>query len=219
VKKKYPLHQTVEIEGQKIHFNKVIIYPTRVALEIKYDITNSKKIFDFDDLRLVDEKGEEYATSRDGSIRMDDYTEILYLESNYFKHPKELYLKASRLKALDKDKLEVIVDLQKEELLKKPDDRLSLEEINKTPEQIEFVFSIKKELPDDEKYAYNILKGQYTDSLGKSYDIDTFASSTGDKEYGRNYIHIDNIDYANPITFTIVQYPTRIYGDINIKVK
>ncbi len=220
MKEEYLLNQTVTIEGQKIHFNKVTIYPTRVSLEIKYDEANNKKIFGFDDLRLVDENGEEFASITNGIIGMpiDDYTEIIYLQSNYFNRPKHLYLKASRLKALDTDKLEVIVDLQEEKLLKQPDERLHIDEINKTSEQVEIVFTYKKEFPYDVKRAYSLFNHQFKDSSGKIYEHLGEGSSAGE-EYGRSYVTIENIGYTNPITFTIYHYPTRIYGDINIRVK
>ena len=63
MKTTYDIDQSVVIEGQKITFQKVTIYPTRSVLNVSYDPENKKKIFYFDDLTLVNEKGEEWVQS------------------------------------------------------------------------------------------------------------------------------------------------------------
>lgn len=58
LKEVYAVNRTMEIDGQKITFEKVIIYPTRIALYIHYDPLNSKKILGYPDIGIVDEKGD-----------------------------------------------------------------------------------------------------------------------------------------------------------------
>jgi len=56
-KKSYPVNKTVEVEGQNITFKNITIYPLRTAIEIEFDPDNTKKLFTFEDLRIVNEKG------------------------------------------------------------------------------------------------------------------------------------------------------------------
>jgi len=227
LKEEYYLNETVMIEDQSITFNKVTVYPTRIAVEVTYDNNNSKKIFSIDDLRIVDEKGEEFAAITNGISRryISDNTHVFYLQSNYFVKPKELYLKASRFKALEKDKLEVVINLEEGKITRRPDERIRLDNVgvNQKGDEIVLEFLLKREQPLDEKYFYDIFNFQYTDSFGNNYDAK--GSSFGSFPVNEDgfdqqiFYNVENIDYLGPIILQIDQYPTKITGDISIKVK
>lgn len=219
----YVINEAVTIEDQIIYFKKITVYPTRIAVEIEYDKNNSKKILGYDNLRIIDEKGREFASINNGVIgsKLDENKEIVYLQSNYFNRPQELYLKVNSVKSLDKDELNVIVDLENETLIKSPDDKIKLAYINETAENIELIFSLKKE-PIDANYQYFIFSNEYSDADGNVYDRTQSESWGGPIEEGYDQAilyRIENRDYPNPINLKIDQYPTRIYGDVNIKVK
>ena len=77
------------------------------------DPANTKEIFGFEDLRLVDEKGETWTSINNGitsSGARDDDVNIYYLQSNYFEEPKELYLQFNKLMAMDKDEAFLLID-------------------------------------------------------------------------------------------------------------
>src|SRR5699024_5283218 len=127
-----PINETVSLEGQKITFKEIIVYPTKIAIHVKYDEQNSKELFAFDDLAIVNEKGEEWASIN--GISGQEYIkneEFIFLQSNFFEQPEELYLQFSSIRALDKDQLDVIVDVEQERLLKSPDDQIELLEVSK----------------------------------------------------------------------------------------
>src|SRR5699024_7128399 len=93
-KEVFPINETVIVEGQKITFKEIIVYPTRIAVQAKYDEQNSMELFAFDDLAIVNENGDEWA-SINNSFTAQEYIEneeILFLQSNFFEQPKELYL-------------------------------------------------------------------------------------------------------------------------------
>lgn len=102
-KKTYKLNKKVTIEGQKITFLDATIYPIRIAVHVKMDPNNSKKLLNFDDLRLVDENGETWNKIANGvtASKISDDEAIYYLQSNYFREPKELYLVLNKIQAVD----------------------------------------------------------------------------------------------------------------------
>ncbi|MCM3630303.1 DUF4179 domain-containing protein [Paenibacillus glycanilyticus] len=218
MKETYAINQTVTVEGQRITFGKMTVHPTRIELETAYDPANTKKLFYFDDLRLEDEKGEIFGTITNGVSGSDisENSHVLYFQSNYFRKPEHLYLRASSIRALDKDKLEVKVDLDRRELLALPDSLLTIKEAGASDEdgQDMLVFGLKNENPLDQGRAYSLFDMEYTDASGQSFR----SSRTGSS--GEEYrLYIPRKSYQSPLTLRIADYPARIHGDINIKIK
>lgn len=218
----YTVNKNIEVEGQKIYFKTLTITPTRIALAVEYDKNNTKKILGFDDLAILNEKGEEWARINNGvsaSIR-DDYNEILYFQSNYFANPKELHIKGSSMKALDKDKLEVVVNMEKKELLKSPDNRLKLKSIINNREETILEFSLITDEVLDEKRAYGVFSHEFKDGNGTSHISGSNSTHTnGSNEQDILYHISKDVKYKSPIYLKIYEYPTRIKGEFDIKVK
>lgn len=62
------------------------IYPLRVALTMRFDEGNDMVFLQFKDLRLEDEKGEEWSSIRNGSMGfggVGDLEKTYFLQSNY----------------------------------------------------------------------------------------------------------------------------------------
>ncbi|WEK54459.1 MAG: DUF4179 domain-containing protein [Candidatus Cohnella colombiensis] len=208
------INKTVTVEGQHITFGEMTVYPTRIGIEVEYDAANTKKLFYFDDIRLVDEKGEAFGTIMNGvsASQIDENRTILYFQSNYFLKPKELYLRARSIRALDKSKLEVRVDLDEMKLLSRPDSLLSLESTSKRELWNErgLIFNLR----NDEMRSYNLFKNSYTDATGQTFESNRSESSN---EYYQYFI--EKVEQQSPITLTIEDYPARIYGDVNIQIR
>jgi len=219
--KKYALNKNIEVEGQIITFKNLTITPTRMALEIEYDKNNTKKILGFDDIEIVDENGENRSTINGISgTKIDDYNEIIYFQSNYFANPKELYIKGSSIRALDKDKCTVEIDIENNKLLKSPDDKFILSSINKKDKELILDYKVISNDPKDKDKHYNSFHNEIKDSNGKVYQEDrsssSFSASSGNNI--TSYITIDN-EIKSPIYLNISNYPTRINGDFKLKVK
>lgn len=218
LKETYDLNQTVTVEGQKITFGKMTVYPTRIMLEVAYDPANMKKLFSFDDLRLEDEKGEAFGSIVNGmsGSNFAENSQVLYFQSNYFRKPEQLYLRASSIRALDKDKLEVKVDLGRKQLISQPDDLLTLKDFGTSDEddQDMLVFGLKNENALDQYRGYSLFDSTYKDASGQSFDSHRTGSSTDEYRF-----YIEKKDYQGPLTLTIQDYPTRIHGDINLRIK
>ncbi|MFM1652214.1 DUF4179 domain-containing protein [Brevibacillus sp. B_LB10_24] len=219
MKETVPVDQTVDIAGQKFTFTKAVIYPTRIELGVEFDPDNTKNIMGFEDLEIVDETGEVLNTNL--SV-IGDSKQTIYFESSYFSQAKELYVRGSKLMALDKDKSSLVIDLGEKKLLKVPDQRVQLESIFRGTAYTTINLLIEQ-LPGD-KHAYSIVDSEFTDAAGKSYQTEgstTIAHSDEDESsrVQRTSFHIKTEDYTGPLTFRITNYPTRISQPFKVRLK
>ncbi|WP_240951528.1 DUF4179 domain-containing protein [Caldanaerobacter subterraneus] len=219
LKEVFILNKTVEIDKQKITFEKVIIYPTRIAVYISYDTKNTKKILGFYDMKITDEDNDIFGQISNGvtSTIKDDNNIILYFQSNFFKKPKNLYIVFSKIKAIDKDKEYVLIDLKNNTILNKPDEKLNLNDIVNNGNYIELVFTIEK--IDNSNNYYSPFYSEFEDSSMKKYNFSNWSIHGVEKEkIEKVIIKIPNVSYNNPVKFKIVDYPLLV-GDKEIKIK
>jgi hypothetical protein len=217
-----PIGETVVMNGQRITFEKLIIRPTRMELHIAYDPANTKQIFGFDDLRFVDEHGAAYGPIANGltGTKPDDDHEVLYFQSSFFSDAKSLVLTGSSAKALDKSGLEVQVDLDRQRLLTRPDDRLELIRVNRSDAGLELTFKLRNDHPLDEHFAYHIFSHRMVDAEGRVYESSSSGTSLAIDGYNEFFSWFPDAGNAvGPVTLTIDQYPTRISGPFRIEIR
>ena len=222
MQRNYSINETIEIEKQKIIIEDVVINPTRIAVNVEYPSSNTKKILRYDDLQLVNEKGEIWATIINGvsGTRRDDNHETLYFQSNYFTDPKELYIKGSSINALDKDKLVLELDIEENKIIKAPDDRLSLKSVKRTEETTSYEFNINVEGVFDNKYCYHIFGYNLKDSDGNVFHQQNSGFGTDGTNIQRvEYTLASALKLKSPIYINIDDYPQRIIGEFRVKIK
>jgi len=218
------LQKTITIGGQQITVQKLTLYPTRISVDIAFDPANSKHIFGFERLRIIDENGEELANGTNGlnASRPDDDHITLYFESNYLASPRRLTLKADGIRALDKDKLNVQVDLEQKRILQAPDSTLTVSDIAETPENQLLI--LKMQPPTDhESNLASILDWSFKDSSGKEYSLNKMGASNREeqgKKFRELMYYLPKENYHNPLTFRIIDYPSLVAGgEIDIQLK
>lgn len=214
-KKTFALNKTVTIEGQKVHFKEAVMYPLRVGIHVQIDPKNQKKILEFEDMRLEDEKGELWTKITNGitSTTISEYEFVYYLQSNYFKEPEELYLAFNKIQAVDKDYSAVVVDIEKEKILKQPPGN-KLSGLEVSGQSIRLNLSLEKEFPYG---IFSVVK----DGDGHDMDIDSsFVSTYGEEGYQSVGISIPNLkSYPNPISLELSFFPEWIGGEERIRIK
>jgi hypothetical protein len=216
-KEVFEVNETVEFEGQKITVEKVSIYPTRIGVTVHFNEENSKRIFAFEDLRLMDETGEEWAAINNGTVisHTEEDRKEFYLQSNYFKKPKELYLRFNSVRALDKKELDIIIDPDKLEILKSPSDSRLLKV---SREENDLMLTFQKGSQDGHG---NISIDQAVDQNGRKIGDGSQAVRWSDEE---GFVEI-LIPYfgekaaSGPITLKLNDYPSNIKGQANIRLK
>lgn len=209
----YELNKTVVIEDQKIKVKKVTIYPLRVAVHVEIDPDNSKKILEFQDLRLVDQYGEVWSKIQNGTTasKLSDSEIIIYLQSNYFSKPKELYLVMNKIQAIDKDEAYLLVDTEKRQILKQPTGS-SLSNLELTGTRLSLILNTKKE------FNYAIF-GSIIDAKGnKFYSEHSFETGLNENKQ-KIGLKLPSENYTNPLKIEFDFYPAWIEGDVKIKLK
>ncbi len=214
-KKTYKLNKTVLVEGQKLTFAQVDIYPLRVAVKIKMDSNNTKKILNIDDLRLVDQNGETWGESTNGpsASLVSENEQILYLQSNYFRKPKNLYLVLSKMQAIDKKDGAIVIDTQKLTILNQPPGN-KLSNLRKEENELVLMMQATKD------YHFSFM-GKIKDANGKELHSSS-ESSSGPDENGKIRVGFDLSEmkeYKNPISISPFFYPSWIEGKVKVKIK
>jgi hypothetical protein len=208
--KVYTLNETVEIEGQNITVKSITIEPIRVAVHVEMDPKNTKKIFEFKDLRLVDEKGEAWTSIQNGTTAqiLSEDEKIIYLQSNYFEEPKGLSLQFNKLMALDKEESYVIVDTEKSEIIKQPSDNL-YSKIDVGPDYIIFFYK-----GDEGYHPFST----FIDKNEKEFQSNgSWTSGTsGEMKLG---VQLPEEPFENPLKIPLNFHPRWIEGNVKINVR
>ncbi|MDX8290883.1 DUF4179 domain-containing protein [Metabacillus indicus] len=207
------MNNTVSVENQKITFKKLEITPLSAALYVEYDKENTMELFAFDDIRLTDEKGEPWSLFHNGLVgtEVSDTEDVIYLESNYFETPKELYLEFSRIRGVSKDYAEVIIDPVKHTVVKQPqDDVFSLIEV--TANEVRFTYTEDREMS-------SMLINDVTDANGKSVYVHSSNEDFGDGKK-RFSVRFDRRKAGfGPLTMKFIDYPGFIKEKTKINIK
>ncbi|RYI25625.1 MULTISPECIES: DUF4179 domain-containing protein [Bacillus] len=216
-KKVYTLNKTVSIKGQKITFKNVTIYPLRAAVHVTFDPENNKKIFNLDDLRLVDENGEVWSGIVNGATAsiLAENEKIFYLQSNYFKEPKQLYLTLNKVMAIDKEDTEVVINTETLKIIKQPKAE-KLSGVNLEGRNL----SVKVRAGQD--YHHQLfITAKDAEGRDLSNGSSFFQTSVDGvyQEYGLMLSEADPLKYKNPITLELGAFPTWIKGDIKLPLK
>lgn len=211
--KPYVLNKVVELDGQHFTIDEVVISPLRVGVQITFDPNNMEKILSFEDMRLVDERGEVWSEIANGVSAFGNekgkMTHTFFLQSNYFSTPKKLYLQINKAQAIKQDQAFVEVNTNTKELLAFPDGpQLQLVDANR--KGIELLFSVKDFHYDPFTTAI--------DARGKEISISSF-STYGEEDATHWGLTFETTSYTNPIRLELHAYPTYIEGDVKVEVK
>ncbi len=118
----YELNEKMSFEGQNITVKSVSISPIRTGVTIALDPNNEEKIVDFDDIRILDEKGEEWSAIDRGTVATGSVDEgtTYYMQSNYFREPKKLTLSIGKVLIVGKEQDYIDVDFNQNKVVSKP---------------------------------------------------------------------------------------------------
>jgi hypothetical protein len=212
------VHKEVTVSGQKLRIERVNIYPTRLTLDISFDSSNSKRIFNLSEMTIVNEKGE---VLQNKSAVLGESGQTIHFDSSYFSKPKSLTLKVGRIMALDKDKLTMKLDLNKKKILQAPDDKVTVTSVQRRTDG-GYVVDLRLQSPNIERYHFGYtLVGKLIDANGKEYKTGQIRSGTdgsSDKISTQIEILSDN-SLQNPVSIHLSDYPSWIEEPFEVKLK
>lgn len=212
--KVYSINEEVEMDGQKIMVKEIKVYPLRVAVSIEFDEQNEMEILQFEHMRIEDENGEVWSSIQNGTSGfggVENKERTYFLQSNYFKEPKELYFKFDKVQALPKDESYLLIDFEKKEVLEQPSEgKIEVTGIHSNSFEVKYA-------PIRENHMYSL----FTDgenALGEVVDIPTQGTSS-DGEYHFSEITLEAKDIINPVRLDFTAYPNYLDGSVSIKIK
>ncbi|MEH7391162.1 DUF4179 domain-containing protein [Bacillus sp. JJ1503] len=214
-KQMFTLNKTVSVENQELTIKDVTVYPSQTDVHITFDPNNSKQLFGINDLQMVDEKGEVWELSSLPTTIINENELIFHLQSHYFLNPKELNLRFSSLRALDKDKLWVEIDPLNNQILEAPKD-------GKITEVKLFKDELFIKVETDLKFAQNMMFMHAIDQEGNVIEKDkSYAVSWSPTDNYIQYIVPYSAATASPgpIKLKILDYPMNIEKKVNVKIK
>lgn len=211
--KHYSLNKQMEVDGQLIIVNQVTISPLRAEIEFTIPETNSMRILDFNTVKLIDEKGEEWGRGRSGisamgSLRDNHYT--MFIESNYFREPKSLTLIIDKIEALEKGKDFIEVDFEKKQVLSVPKE-LDVHLEFETNYTISAIYNIAQKNHVKDLFSYLI------DANGEEIWRST-SSTSSDGSYQVSGSYTFEKGFVNPVKLYIANYPQFLDGHIEVKI-
>lgn len=201
----------LEMQNQKMTLEKVTVSPLRADISVKLDEDNTMQILSLDDVKLIDENGEEWASIKNGISAYGDTRDqafTMYMQSNYFHEPTSLTLQIGSVAALPKGEDYIKVDLQNKKVLYMPQqvdwdisidhNQLIVEGDNPT----EFARSMLLWAKDD--------KGEDVPNMQRTFEtIETRAKEN---------IYFEQ-EITTPLTFDIAYYPNFIGENIEVQLK
>ena len=217
-KQQYEVNETIEIDGQKITIEKIVMYPTRAEVHIVLDSTNTKDILDYTNLQLEDGKGKIWGKVSNGVVNMMDekepHKDILYLESSYFEVPEQLFMTLSKVQAVNKNEREIIYSMDEGKIIQAPDNGKLIESV--FVEDKSLVFAINT--PSEEDFPFGMFS-HVLDEQGKELEL---YSSFNSIRNGKGYYGVELKDFdtlKGNIYIPVQYYPTFLEAEKEIKLQ
>ncbi|ANU26238.1 DUF4179 domain-containing protein [Planococcus versutus] len=211
----YDMNKEVEVEGQKFTIEDVTIHPLRVGIKISFDPANTKKILQFEDMRLEDDNGEIWSSISNGISATGDIEDgemLYYIQSNYFEKPKQLYLRINKIQAVDKEDAYFLVDTDQNLLVHSPKDgKLALTKSSRTG------FEMTLKLDSENEHTYGIDRN-ITDTTGAPIEMRYSGISSGYEDRQIIDIGIEDTGYLNPVKVELFSYPNYINSNLKIEL-
>lgn len=219
--KTVPIDAEITVEGQRIVFEEARISPLRIAIEARYPNDNTKAIFSAGDMIVVDDSGNTWGVSGFSVGTNEPNRARFEFKSSYFRQPKKLYLTGSWFRALDKDKMKLVVDTEKGTVVAAPDQHLKILHSSQSFGVTQLKFGLRIDNPKD-MMGYMLLRGPFTDAAGKRGE----AVSKGTAAHFVNNEYTDTEDsyeipagdYKQPLTFDLYMYPQYIEQPYRIEI-
>lgn len=210
--KSYSIAKEVVVNGQKIWLDELNISPLRAELKLHADENNSMRLLAIRSLELIDEKGEQWGAINNGITATGTFEEkgySLYIQSNYFRDPKQLTLRIGEIEALPRGEDYIEVDFEQRKVLYQPS--LIEGDISVTNDSIIYIGTEEiGELAQGNMFSTGI------DVKGEIVYRGFGSMHSGEEYYTRDQFELEG--FTNPIRVPLVSYPNYLPGSIEVDI-
>ncbi|WP_313893108.1 DUF4179 domain-containing protein [Psychrobacillus sp.] len=212
--KLYEINKEVEIDDQTIIIQSLKISPLRAEVKLALDQANAMQILQFGELKLLDEKGEEWGKIANGSTGFGDLRKgkgSYFIQSNYFRGPRSLTLHIGKVEALPKGQDYVEIDFENKEVVSVPD---------LTPLDIEIKDSstVSFTYPESKENHINELFSSVVDANNQEFYSRQVSQISAEGGYNNSSYTFNMKDKVNPIRLYFWSYPNYLNGSAEIKI-
>lgn len=212
ITKSHSIAKEVVVNGQKIWLDELNISPLRAELKLHADKNNSMRLLAVRSLELIDEMGEQWGAINNGITATGTFDEkgySLYIQSNYFRDPKQLTLRLGEIEALPRGEDYIEVDFEQQKVLYQPS--LIEGDISVTNDSIIYIGTVEiGELTQGNMFASGV------DAKGEMVYRGFGTMHSGEEYYTHDQFELEG--FTNPIRLPIVSYPNFLPDSIEVEI-
>ncbi|CAM3478093.1 MULTISPECIES: DUF4179 domain-containing protein [Paenibacillus] len=223
-----PLNQTIEVQGQTMTLKEAVLSPAGITVKANIPKHNSMKVSGLFQPYIESSKEGSSAVQLGNSLTwlpgaQGDMT--YFFESDALDQPDAIVLKAGGLHAVNREDMQIVVDVEQRKVLSSPEDRIQFGDYTKSRDR--YTLSLKYEERDFNHGAVSIDSLGFTDGKGKRHAFNeaegsrTGAETTGGDGYRRTtlYLYLEPEDYPQPLTFDVSSFPGVIEQAIEVPIE
>ncbi|WP_054940203.1 DUF4179 domain-containing protein [Paenibacillus ihuae] len=219
------IDQTLTIAGQDIQINDVYLSTTGVYLDYAYDPQNTKQIFSMlNPQLLMGSKGDFTNLALLHTLEVKGSNRLVFANDSRYSQP--LKLQIGGILALDKDATELIIDTEKQEIIKAPDNHLKMS-LYSTEKGSTMILEYLPAPAKQRLYNSLMISSEFTDANGQVYSASQFDISIPQRQESAekklippvHYLGLGSKKYSQPLTFTITGYPNPIKESRTLPVR
>jgi len=223
-----PLNQTIEIKGQIMTLKEAVLSPAGITVRANIPKHNSMKVSGLLQPYIESSKEGSSAVQLGNSLTWLPGTQgdmTYFFESNALDQPDTLVLKAGGMYAVNREGMQIVVDVEQRKVLSSPEDRILFGDYTKSKDK--YTLSLNYEERDFNHGAVSIDSLGFTDGKGKRHAFNetegsrTNAESTVGDGYRRTtlYLYLEPEDYPQPLTFDVSSFPGVIEQAIEVPIQ
>ncbi|ASA21011.1 DUF4179 domain-containing protein [Paenibacillus donghaensis] len=233
-----PINKTLQVEGQKMLVEQVYVGPTGIYVETSMDRKNSMRIFHmYPQLRRGILEGQQ-EPSDDlmyplYSLTSKNNFKETYIYQNDNRNPDSpLTLVIEDVYALERNKLEVVIDTEKHTILQAPDDRLKVIDRKELGEEgyLYVELTTPKESGSqsgggdnfafDDNFVDGTGSGHFMQGLKDNYSTYSETNQGVDGAASRiNTYNLGTEKLPQPLTFRLTVYPNLLEGSDSLRIR
>lgn len=217
--------KTLEIEGQKIKINEVYLAASGIYLDYTCGPLNSKQIFSIYKPGFLAGGSGDYTYL---DLRAADFTDSggTLIFANDSRLAQSLQLQINGILALDKKATQLVIDTDKQQIIKAPDQNLQMS-IHNTEKGSTMVLEYDSQAKNNSIYNDFRLGQTFTDGAGTVHSAEKFDIDIPQRTEPENaksiphmyYKGLGSNKYPQPLTFTIEAYPALIKEKLSVPIR
>jgi hypothetical protein len=226
------LKESLSIAGQKIKMDNVYIGPTGIYMRETFNRENTMRIFNMLSPKLIIGKGdhqEELMRVSGGSSVVGALKTYIFHNDN-MRPAEPIKLEVEGISALDQSKVELVINTETQQIVKAPDNNLTISKRMENEE--EGILVLDYFIPKDDMEALAdsgfALDDNFVDSTGSGHWLGRIKDGySGYKEFNEDsrgttvtfFFNLGKEKLPQPLTFKFNSYPTLFKEKASIRIK